>query len=114
MSYVFEWNDETLWSPALRVGKLYVTLADALAAMLSVPHGLSAMASDYYEVDRDRFAAFIGALRALSPEGHVVGRELLSGFLTTSLVLLRRMDAAPELDAEARTATMDFARSMAV
>ena len=114
MSYVFEWDDETVWSPALRVGKLYVTLADALAAVLSIPHGLSAMASDYYEVDRDRFAAFIAALRAWSPGSHAVGRALLGGFLTTSLVLLERMGAAPELDAETLAAMAALAPSMAV
>jgi Family of unknown function (DUF6086) len=114
MSYVFEWGDETVWSPALRVGSLYVTLAEALAAMLSVPHGLSAMASDYYEVDRDRFAAFIAALRDWSPDSHVVGSALLGGFLTTSLVLLGRMGAAPDLDADTRAAVAALASSMAV
>jgi Family of unknown function (DUF6086) len=114
MSYIFEWGDETVWSPALRVGKLYVTLADALAAELSIPHGLSAMASDYYEVDRDRFAAFIAALRDWSPAGHPVGRALLGGFLTTSLVLLERMGAALVLDAETRAAMAALAAKMAV
>jgi hypothetical protein len=72
------------------------------------------MASDYYEVDRDRFAAFIAALRGWSPASHAVGRALLGGFLTTSLVLLERMGAAaPELDAETRAAMAALAAKMA-
>ena len=104
MSYIFEWSGETLWSPALRVGKLYVTLADALADVVSVPHGLSAMASDFYVVDRDQLAEFIAALQAWLPRGHPVGDALLGGFLITSLVLLERMGTALEVDAETRRA----------
>jgi hypothetical protein len=114
MSYVFECGDETVWSPALRVGELYVTLAEALAAMLSVPSGLSAMASDYYEVDRDQFTAFIAALRDWVPGAHAVGGALLGGFLTTSLVLVQRMGAVLQVDAETGAAVAALAASMAV
>ena len=114
MSYIFECDDKTVWSPALRVGTLYVTLADALAVVVSVPHGMAAMASDFYEVDRDKFADFVTALRAWSPVGHAVGDALLGGFLTTSLVLLERMGVALEVDAGTRAAVAALARSMAV
>jgi uncharacterized protein DUF6086 len=114
MSYVFEWDNKTVWSPALRVGKLYVMLADALAAVVSVPHGLAAMASDFYEVDRDKFAAFVTALRVWSPVGHVVGDALVGGFLATSLVMLERMGVASDVDAETRAAVGALAPSMAV
>ncbi|MEV6489338.1 hypothetical protein AB0M20_12020 [Actinoplanes sp. NPDC051633] len=59
-------------------------------------------------------AAFVEALRAWSPGGHVVGSALLGGFLTTSFVLLERMGAAPELDADTRAAVAALASSMAV
>ena len=94
--------------------QLYVTLAEALAALVSVPHGLSAMASDYYEVDRDQFATFIAALEAWSPGDHMVAHALLDGFLMTSLVLLGRMSATPELDAQTTAAVAALAPAMGV
>jgi hypothetical protein len=102
VSYIFESEDKVVWSPASRVGRLFVALADALSAMLSVPHGLSPMAEDYYEIERSQFRDFVEALNREYPE-HRVSRSILRGFLLTSLVMLDRMGASVQEELDANT-----------
>jgi hypothetical protein len=90
MSYVFDHDDEVIWSPSLRVGQLYVGLAQEMSGFLGLPHGLKAMANDYYELDSERFRDFVAAVvREFS--GHPVSGALVHGFCATSFVLLARM-----------------------
>jgi hypothetical protein len=94
MSYIFEAGDTTVWSPALRVGSLFVTMAECLAAWEGVPTGLSAMASDFYEIDVDVFGAFVQTLLNDSSAGHPVYDQVLDGFIATCLVMLERAGVA--------------------
>jgi hypothetical protein len=93
MSYIFEADDTTVWSPALRVGSLFVSMAECLADWEGVPTGLSAMASDYYEIDVGAFGAFVQALLNDSSAGHAIFGQILHGFVATCLVMLERADA---------------------
>jgi hypothetical protein len=94
MSYIFEAGDATVWSPALRVGSLFVTMAECLANWEGVPTGLSAMASDYYEIDVEAFGALVRALLNDSSAGHAIFGQILHGFIATCLVMLERAGAA--------------------
>ena len=51
MSYVYDVDDETVWSPSLRVGDLFVRMHTDVCAVLTVPTGLTAIASDMYEIE---------------------------------------------------------------
>jgi hypothetical protein len=55
MSYAFEVGDETVWSPALRVGDLFVRILTDVGAVLKQPTGLTAIASDMYEINLESF-----------------------------------------------------------
>ena len=90
MSYVFEVDDTTVWSPGLRVGALYVSMAECLATWAGVPSGLAPMASDYYIVDIEVFKAFVQAVLKDPSFGHPVLGELARGIIATSLVMLSR------------------------
>jgi hypothetical protein len=102
MSCVFEVNETTVWSPALRVGGLYVRMAECLAAWIGQPSGLAPMASDYYVINADAFTTFVQALLGNSGVAHPVFAELTRGFIAMSLVMLSRVDVAmPEIGAGA-------------
>ncbi len=94
MSYIFEAGATSVWSPAPRVGSLFVTMAECLADWEGVPTGLSAMASDYYEIDVEAFGAFVRALLNDSSAGHAIFGQVLDGFVATCLVMLERAGAA--------------------
>lgn len=91
MSYIFDWNDETVWSPSLSVGQVYVGVADMLSDLLGVPHGMTAMAEDYYEIDSEDFRAFLIAVRRTYSSGHPLLDSMLQGFIAASAILLGRM-----------------------
>jgi hypothetical protein len=90
MSYIFEAGDTTVWSPSLRVGSVYVAVADGLGAAMGTPTGLSRLADDYIVIDTAAFAAFVAALLAEPAAEHPVFALLTEGFLATSAVLLER------------------------
>ena len=115
MSYIFDHEDEVVRSPALRVGRTYVGLTRAASAVLSVPDGLSPMASDYYYIDGDRFGAFVAAMVDLR-SSHTIAHSLLDGVYLTSLVMLNRMapGSVQHLDAAAGPAVEQLARAMPV
>jgi hypothetical protein len=94
MSYVFEASDTTVWSPGLRVGALYVRVAECLADWIGLQSGLDPMASDYYVINVDAFATFVRALLTDPGAAHPIFSELTRGFIVTSLVMLSRV-AAP-------------------
>lgn len=93
MSYIFAVGDEVVWSPSLRVGRLFVNMAVTLADNFDLnisDAGLSAMAVDYYYVDPPRLAVFVRTMLDGSVMTHHVYRELARGFLGVCLVLLER------------------------
>jgi hypothetical protein len=91
MSYVFDVGDDEVWSPALRVGDLYVRFLGEIADMLGMPTGLTAVASDYYKIDIDVYGALVHEILAFylaSP--HPVRRRLIEGVLVPSVMVLDR------------------------
>lgn len=90
MSYIFEAGDNTLWSPSLHVGAVFIEVAEGLGRATKVPTGLTAMASDYIIVDTAAFGAFVRSLLADPAAGHPVFVQLTQGFLATCAVLLER------------------------
>jgi uncharacterized protein DUF6086 len=90
VSYVFDIGNATVWSPALRIGSLFVTMAESLAAWKGTPSGLSAMASDYYEIDSDVFSTFVQTLARDDSAAHEIFGALTHGFIATCLVMLDR------------------------
>ncbi|MFC4377415.1 DUF6086 family protein [Nocardia halotolerans] len=55
MSYAFEVGDQTVWSPALRVGDLFVRIHSDVCSVVDVATGLTAVANDMYEIDIEVF-----------------------------------------------------------
>jgi hypothetical protein len=106
MSYIFDVGDSTVWSPALRIGSLFVAMAECLAGWAGVPTGLTAMASDFYEVDAEVFGAFVQTLAGNASAANEVFGALTHGFTATCLLILDRAGApAPHLDSAAEAIT---------
>jgi Family of unknown function (DUF6086) len=91
VSYIFDVGDETVWSPALRVGELFVGQLRLAAISVKQETGLKAVASDMYEIDIEEFELFVRKMfNEYSSSNNFIYRELLRGMLATSLVLLER------------------------
>lgn len=91
MSYVFNVGDDTVWSPALRVGDLYVRFLRETAEALGESTGLTAVASDMYDIDVEVYSVLVRKIVDLySSSGHPVLRGLLEGVLMPSVVVLDR------------------------
>ncbi|WP_459548328.1 DUF6086 family protein [Nocardia sp. X0981] len=91
MSYIFDIKDVTVWSPSLRVGKLYVSMARDVADVLEVSTGMNAMASDYWEIELDEFDSFVHMMREKCFSGdHPVLEVLIGAVLAPSVIMLER------------------------
>ncbi|HEY8372660.1 MAG TPA: DUF6086 family protein [Pseudonocardiaceae bacterium] len=91
MSYIFDVEDQTVWSPALRVGQLFTITAEGLAGILGCRTGLVPVANDMSEVDLQLFEPFAHRVFDEYCATHnVVYRELLRGVLAPALVMLQR------------------------
>lgn len=91
LSYIFDYDDRTVWSPALRVGKLYVVLASEIAEYLDVSSGFCENASDHYRIELEEFKRFVRAMYDLYfSSKHILQRSFLDGILAVSLGMLRR------------------------
>ncbi len=90
MSYVFEIDDVTVWSPALRVGQVFQGYVKVLEAALHVPSGVDEWASDFLVLDRTKFTAFTEELEQWTLGGHSVVRDLAGPVLAICLVMLER------------------------
>jgi hypothetical protein len=91
MSYIFDVGDETVWSPALRVGQTFAKTAECVASVIGYQTGLVAVANDMIEIDLPTFESF--ALRTFDEycrSQNFVYRELIRGVLAPSLVMLQR------------------------
>ncbi|GAA4227792.1 hypothetical protein GCM10022254_16340 [Actinomadura meridiana] len=90
MGYIFDIDDETVWSPSLRAGALYVSLAEAIAPSLGRSTGLNAIAEDMYDINLPTFCDFTRTLLAdYCSTNHAVIHEMVRGVLLASLVMLR-------------------------
>lgn len=116
MGYVFEIDHETVWSPSLRVGDLYVRMLQDVGAVLGVPTGLSAIASDLWVIDIDIFEALVKLMyEAYFGSGHQVFKGLIGGVLAPSVVILERggKNISPVTDQECEFLDGAFRLSMA-
>ncbi|MDN3351355.1 DUF6086 family protein [Actinomadura sp. DC4] len=117
MSYIFDIGDETIWSPSLRTGRLYVGLTTCIADLEGRPSGLVANAEDMYALEPGEFRSLVEAVHAnfFSTE-HQVYRGQLRGWLMTSLVLLQRahldLPVANEPDEDLQQDLAVYAKSM--
>lgn len=93
VSFIFDVGDDTVWSPALRVGDLYVRFITQIGEHLGLPTGLSSMASDYYYIDPDIFEALVKKMFEENFRStHRVGRAMLESVLAPSAVILDRIN----------------------
>ncbi|WP_370010970.1 DUF6086 family protein [Nocardia cyriacigeorgica] len=91
MSYAFEVGDETVWSPSLQVGELFVGMLQSTAASLGMKSGLSPIASDMWEIDIDDFERLVVKLYDLHlSTSHSVLRSMIEGIIGPCLVILER------------------------
>jgi Family of unknown function (DUF6086) len=117
VSYIFDVGDETVWSPSLRTGRLYVGLTSCLADLTGLPTGLSAVADDMYEIEIEPFRTLVDAVaQDFHSTDHPVYRGQLRGWLVTSLVLLRRagrpLPAVDDADRELPQEQAAYAKAM--
>ncbi|WP_051969501.1 DUF6086 family protein [Kitasatospora azatica] len=118
MSFIFDdLENETVWSPAVTAGELFVATANSLAGSYEVPTGLEARAADWYRVDGPIFKSFVREIAARTSQ-HPVLRELSRGFIATSLVILERSgyrvdDLIGEQERESFLSVEELANNMA-
>lgn len=115
VSFVFDVDDRTVWSPALRVGALWVRFVGQVGELLGVPTGLSDMASDYYQIDPDVFEALVKKMfEANFASSHPIGRAMLESVLAPSVVILDRIDRPLVADTPEQLAFLQKARNLSM
>ena len=91
MSYVFDVDGDTVWSPSLQVGDLYVRFLRQIGEMLEIPTGLTAVASDLYDIDINIFNNLTRKLFEIYlTNSHPVLRGMVEAVLAPSVVILER------------------------
>ncbi|AKS35868.1 DUF6086 family protein [Mycolicibacterium goodii] len=115
MSYVFDVGDDTVWSPALRVGDLYVRFMTQLGDLFNLSTGLRAMASDYYYIDPDTFEAFVKKVFEENfRSSHPVGRAMMESVLAPSVVILDRINRPLSAGTPEQREFLEKARSLSM
>jgi hypothetical protein len=104
MSYIFDVNGVTVWSPALEVGEAYVRCALALGAAFGVEPGFDVISEDMVDLDLDAFQGFADRLGTIAAKAHgqVVLHDLIDAVLAPSLVMLERAGVSLDLLEDAR------------
>ena len=94
MSYVFDIDDITVWSPALRTGNIYAGFVKVIEEEFHQVAGFTAVASDMARIDGQVFTRFVNLL--LETVGGPNANRLLGWHLRTvlgpSIVMLQRAD----------------------
>ncbi|GAA0535041.1 hypothetical protein GCM10011581_48290 [Saccharopolyspora subtropica] len=91
MSYIFDVDDQTVWSPALRVGQLFTHTAENLARLLGCQTGLAPVANDMSDLDLQLFEPFAHKVfDEYCTTTNTIYRELLRSVLAPALVMLQR------------------------
>lgn len=94
MSYIFDVAGETVWSPSLRLGRLFIDMVGAFSRLVGHESGLSAMAEDYYEIEVDSFTSFIKEVLTDPAASHPVYSAMVRGLVLTSMVIINRAGGA--------------------
>jgi Family of unknown function (DUF6086) len=101
MSYIFECDGETIWSPSFRTGAIFSVFADALANEFSLDAGLVWNGSDMAALDLNLFLPFLECTLTTYRTSTSSLRLMLGGFVATLLVLAERSGhGGQEVDAE--------------
>lgn len=115
MSYVFDVDDDTVWSPSLQVGELYVRFLRETAEQLGLPTGLTAVADDMYDIDVDAFEHLVRKLAEVYfASAHPVLRGLVDGVLAPSVVVLERAGRPLTAQSDEEQEFLDRARSLSM
>jgi Family of unknown function (DUF6086) len=112
MSYVFEIDTETVWSPALRVGEIYVGFVRVLEEIVGSSAGLEPISSDMVRIDPERLKGFVRDLLSVTTTHVILGSELET-VIALSLVMLERGGADLVID-ERDAAIGERAKALAV
>ncbi|WP_135454174.1 DUF6086 family protein [Mycobacterium sp. DL99] len=113
MSFIFDVGDDTVWSPALQVGELYVRFVGQVGDLLAVPTGLNKMASDYYYIDPDVFEVLVKTVfEANFRSTHRIRRAMLESILAPSVVILDRIDRPLSAGTPEQLAFLETARTL--
>lgn len=115
MSFIFDVGGDTVWSPALRIGQLYVRFIAQAGDLLGVPTGLIEMASDYYYIDPDVFEVLVKKIfEANFRSTHRIGRAMLESILAPSVVILDRIDRPLSVDTPEELTFLENARTLSM
>ena len=113
MSYIFDVDNETVWSPALRVGDLYVRFLREVAGAIGEPTGLTPLASDMYDIEVNVYGVLIRKMvDVYFSSGSIVLRRLIEGVLLPSVVILERAGHPLSPQSEEERDLIDRARSL--
>ncbi|MCU1646870.1 MAG: hypothetical protein JWN03_7145 [Nocardia sp.] len=115
MSYVFEVGDETVWSPSLKVGDIYVRILKSVAEVLDRPAGLTGIASDMYEIDIDAFENLVKSMyETYFASTNTILKSMIGGVLAPSLVILERAGRKVSADSEEERHFLDWAHGLSM
>lgn len=62
MSVIIECNGNELWSPSLRIGKLFYKQVTDLEEVVGVKSGIDSFVDDMYEIDSVNFNSFVNSV----------------------------------------------------
>jgi uncharacterized protein DUF6086 len=105
MSFVFEIDGETVWSPSLLAGQAFVGCAQVLGQVVGLLPGFSFNAEDMVELDPRQLQAFTEALAQIStsPMPNRVLESLTDAVRVPCVVLLERAGQTIEFGHDAKT-----------
>jgi hypothetical protein len=96
VSYSFTAGEKVVWDPALRVGKLFLGQAEAVAAVLELPSGLTPQRDGTCQVDPQVFGTFVAELQTWHLKSrHAELLLLTKGVLTVAVALSLRTGQQP-------------------
>jgi hypothetical protein len=92
VSFIFEIGDDTVWSPSLRIGQIYVGYIRALEEVLDLSAGFQENASDMIRIDGSVLRAFVRqvAEKTQSGKNHPLLADQLRVVLEPAIVMLQR------------------------
>jgi len=97
MSYSFEVETRTVWSPALRVGETYMAYVRGLEEVYGKSAGINPVSEDMVEIDPNIFLEFIQHMMAVLASGnHAVLGLLLRAVIIPAVVMLERAGVVTE------------------
>ena len=88
MSVIIECNGNEIWSPSLRIGKLFYKQVTDLEEVVGVKSGINSFVDDMYEIDSVNFNSFINsAIQVLETTTNGPLIAMMSGCLEICIAL---------------------------